>query len=72
VLAAETTRAAPGAATMSKETRTCRCGCGLTFEVSTKSKRIYFSKRHCDLAKDYRRKLKQSGVNIEMAGLHQK
>lgn len=48
-----------------KVQRTCRCGhndCKVTFLVSVRSLRIYYSRRHKENAKAYRRKLKDAGV----------
>jgi hypothetical protein len=44
--------------------RVCRCGCGRDFIASNTSKRIYFSRRHKELAHAYRRKLKDAGVVV--------
>ena len=43
--------------------RTCACGCGVVFEVSLKSRKIYFNTKHSQKARDFRKKLRQAGCS---------
>jgi len=54
--------------------RTCACGCGALFEVSSNSRKIYFNTKHSQAARDYRKKLRYCSddakeMEIEFASL---
>jgi len=44
-------------------TRTCKCGCGVLFEVSSNCRKIYLNIKHSQSARDFRKKLRQAGCS---------